>query len=303
MNKNYRKLLFPIIGLISLIIMTILAFKYRLGALLIIVSLLLLPVYIVIALRLLTRISTFISVQLAFGLALSTFYPFIILIDLRSGYDQMAIMELFVIPFFAIYSLISLIYMIIKEKYNLFKAIVLFGLILVVIIITFNRWYSSDWTYMLAILLIYIWVSLISIIYLAFRRNNSFGKSIIPLVINLVSIAVIWTITIQIQPLEIYYRYYWRQDGFNVIVQHIETGKLQPDNSNGPNIHLSDFYRPLAYDGWVEAVKAYDGWSILFYDSPMSGYLYREDGTVPIKCDDVGSDTRRIDANWFYCHP
>ncbi len=304
MEKYCRKLIIPILGLISLITIALLAFNFRLQGLLIASSLLLLPAYIVLSLRLLTRIPTFISAQIAFGLALLTFIPVINLIDLRLPYDQIAISCLFIVPFFAIYSLISLRYLLVKEKINLYRSILLFGLAIAIIIITSNWWSVTNETIMSStILLIYTWVSLVSIFYLAFRRLKSFGKSIIPLAINIVSVVVIWLAMTLLEPAVLYYRYYWRQDGFNVIVQNIETGNFQPDKNNYINIDLPDTYAYLAYDGWVHADKGNDGWSIVFYDSPASGYLYREDGTFPTVCDDISSIMLRINANWFYCNP
>jgi hypothetical protein len=309
MNKYNNILLIPILGLLSLITISLLAFKFRINGLLIIISLVFLPAYVVIALRLLTKVSTFISAQIAFSLALWICFVLITFIDNRMNDDQSTILFLVIIPFFAIYSLATLLYILVYEKYNFFGRIFLFYLDLGIIVATFNWWYSTDYPFdpkldpkLSAMLLIYLWISLISIVYLAFRRKHGFANYMIPLAINLISIIAIWTTISLITPEEINYRYYWRQDGFNVIVQEIETSKLKPENGN---INLPDRYRYLAYDGWVRAGLINERWAILFYDSPPYGYLYLENGLDPAtfaeSMHESCGNMRRINANWFYC--
>ena len=309
MEKSQRKLLFPIMGLISLTAITLLAFKFRINGLLYIISLIFLPATVVIALRFFTKVSTFIFAQIAFGLALLISFVLITFIDDRMSDDQGAILFL-VIIFFAIYSLATLLYILVYEKYNFFGRIFLFYLDLGIIVATFNWWYSTDSPIdpkQSATLLVYIWISLISIIYLAFRRKLGFAKSMIPLGINLISIIALWITVSLITPEEINYRYYWREDGFNDIVQEVQTSKLKINNVNNLYTNLPNKYRYLAYDSLVRAELRSEGWAILFYDSPISGYLYREDGTAPTDFTDGLFEEcyhlRRINPNWFYCRP
>jgi hypothetical protein len=83
------------------------------------------------------------------------------------------------------------------------------------------------------------------------------------------------------------------------VVQRIEAGEIRPGIYR--EITLPDRYLYLAYDGWVRAETNDSTWAIYFYDSPFSGYLYRTDGQ-PIDALDCGA-MKRINENWFYCHP
>ncbi len=301
MNFLRSKLSYTIIGFILLVIITAFALITNDIMVLAVIALLLLPIYVIIILRLIIKMPIFISVQIAFGCAFLVF-AFVSLLESRIPSLQDFFLLLFIIPSSAIYTIAAITYLLLKEKYKLLKTIVLLSLVLVGIVISCNWWLYEDEPidiYLAGILVIYVWFSLVPIIYLNLRRKQGIGKSVSPLIINIICLSAIWIVVTLMSPVEYLYRYSWRQNDFNVIVQRIEAGEIKPNIYR--EITLPDRYLYLAYDGWVTAETRDNTWAIYFYDSPGSGYIYREDGK-PIDALDCGT-MKRINENWFYCHP
>jgi hypothetical protein len=300
--SRFRRLSFPLttLGLILLAIATTYALKTRSNIVLAVIALLLLPTWVMLLLRLLLKVPSFVSAQIAFGLALLSF-AFVTPTDFRLPYLQDALLLLFIFPVCAVYAVASVPYLLIKENYNPSRAILPVILVVVAIITSFKWWFLSE-TYPIfdaGVLVVYLWFSLVSVIYLALRRKRGIRVSVLPLLINLVSLGGIWIVATLVRPQEYYYRYLWRREDLNVVVQRIEAGEIRPGIYR--EISLPDRYLYLAYDGWVRAETNDSTWAIYFYDSPFSGYLYRTDGQ-PIDALDCGA-MKRINENWFYCHP
>lgn len=146
---------------------------------------------------------------------------------------------------------------------------------------------------------------LASLLYLSLGAGRGVKWAALPLAINLGTLIIVqW---VPFADLGEAWRFRWRLNQYEAVVQLVESGTLLPGESGAAV--LPEAYRHLSVDNgriWVESDGAE---TAVFFTTEQAGlgnfagYLYRSDGNPP-QPGDFGGSWRFVEqqqTNWFFC--
>lgn len=185
-------------------------------------------------------------------------------------------------------------------------------LAVVLIAMTALQWVLIDYftPFCIGPLLLAMWgmvaaLILVSIICLPSRIRGSWKQAILPLVINIGTLAIVHFVPFTSIWLELEFRVNWSD--YNEVVKLVEDGEIQP-NERGL-VLLPPEYRHLSKGGGEVIIDTSGGVTRVFFFTfrgvldNFSGYMYRSDDNPPRR-EGFWGDWKQIvqkRPHWFFC--
>lgn len=180
------------------------------------------------------------------------------------------------------------------------------------VVLTFFQWDLIDYLtpFFLPVLLLLAWAILAiltftSIIFIPFQFKNVHWKSFIPLIVNVITILILYFVPFNSLWLDLQFR--MNKSGYEKVIEMYENGKLNQPSKSG-YIELPFGYRRFSKGGGDIIVDNSDGvTSVFFYTyrgiGNSSGFIYRSNNIPPPQflmqrdCYQL----EQIEPKWFFC--